>query len=224
MKRILILALCAGLVSAPNAFAKKDKEEKRARKEFNKLEKLVRKQEKTERKFQRQIEEARFRADPNINAVVETRRPRFDDDDNIRIRRRGPSDFAWDYSEARERHRRHVRRDRAWYRNNYKRFAIFAGGYYYWDRGYWYPAYGYDPVYSTYRYDEPIYGYNGLDPRQVIVNVQVELKRRGYYRNGAIDGLLGPMTRRALARYQRDRGLYVTRSIDGPTLAALGLT
>jgi peptidoglycan hydrolase-like protein with peptidoglycan-binding domain len=53
--------------------------------------------------------------------------------------------------------------------------------------------------------------------------VQRELRRQGYYR-GAIDGLIGPMTRAAIARYQRDNGLYVTRAVDGPTLASLGLT
>ena len=135
--------------------------------------------------------------------------------------RRGPRAHSWSYDEARRYHRRE-RRDRSWWRSNYSRFALFGGGYYYWDRGYWYPAYGYDPSYSTYRYDEPIYGYNQMEPRQVMVRVQRELRRDGYYR-GAIDGLIGPMTRAALARFQRDNGLYVTRRIDGPTLAALGV-
>ena len=135
--------------------------------------------------------------------------------------RRGPRAHSWSYDEARRYHRRE-RHDRTWWRSNYSRFALFGGGYYYWDRGYWYPAYGYDPAYSTYRYDEPIYGYNQMEPRQVMVRVQRELRRDGYYR-GAIDGLIGPMTRSALARFQRDNGLYVTRRIDGPTLAALGV-
>lgn len=135
--------------------------------------------------------------------------------------RRGPRAHSWSYDEARRYHRRE-RRDRTWWRSNYSRFALFGGGYYYWDRGYWYPAYGYDPSYSTYTYDEPIYGYNQMEPRQVMVRVQRELRRDGYYR-GAIDGLIGPMTRAALARFQRDNGLYVTRRIDGPTLAALGV-
>jgi hypothetical protein len=135
--------------------------------------------------------------------------------------RRGPRTHSWSYDEARRYHRRE-RRDRTWWRSNYSRFALFGGGYYYWDRGYWYPAYGYDPGYSTYTYDEPIYGYNQMEPRQVMVRVQRELRRDGYYR-GPIDGLIGPMTRAALARFQRDNGLYVTRRIDGPTLAALGV-
>ena len=135
--------------------------------------------------------------------------------------RRGPRTHSWSYDEAR-RYQRRERRDREWWRSNYSRFALFGGGYYYWDRGYWYPAYGYDPTYSTYTYDEPIYGYNQMEPRQVMVRVQRELRRDGYYR-GSIDGLIGPMTRAALARFQRDNGLYVTRRIDGPTLAALGV-
>ena len=135
--------------------------------------------------------------------------------------RRGPRAHSWSYDEARRYHRRE-RHDRTWWRSNYSRFALFGGGYYYWDRGYWYPAYGYDSAYSTYTYDEPIYGYNQMEPRQVMVRVQRELRRDGYYR-GAIDGLIGPMTRAALARFQRDNGLYVTRRIDGPTLAALGV-
>lgn len=125
------------------------------------------------------------------------------------------------YAEARRFHW-HGRHDRGWWRSHYSRFALFGGGYYFWNNGYWYPAYGYDPVYTTYAYDEPIYGYSDLAPGQVIVNVQTELQRQGYY-EGEIDGLLGPMTRRALAAYQNENGLIVTRSIDQPTLEALGL-
>lgn len=125
------------------------------------------------------------------------------------------------FADAR-RHNWHNRHDRGWWRHHYNRFALFGGGYYYWNNNYWYPAYGYDPVYTTYAYDEPIYGYNELAPGQVIVNVQTELQREGYY-NGGVDGLLGPMTRDALARYQSDNGLVVTQAIDEPTLEALGL-
>jgi hypothetical protein len=67
------------------------------------------------------------------------------------------------FDQARRHHdRRH--HDRHWWRSHYSRIALFGGGYYYWDNNYWYPAYGYDPYYSTYAYDEPIYGYNNLDP------------------------------------------------------------
>ena len=126
--------------------------------------------------------------------------------------------------EASRRFNWHERHDRSWWRHHHgnTRFVIFGGGYYFWNNGYWYPAYGYDPAYSTYVYDEPIYGYNNYEPGQVISNVQIQLRREGYY-YGEVDGLIGPMTRDALARYQADHGLYVTRAIDEPTLEALGL-
>src|SRR5204863_5497626 len=117
-----------------------------------------------------------------------------------------------------------VRHDRVWWVNRFPstRFVLFGGGYYYWWGGYWYPAPGYDPYYSTYIYNEPIYGYNNLAPGQVIENVQVALRDQGYYR-GSVDGLIGPQTRGALAGYQRDHGLVVTSAIDQPTLVTLGL-
>jgi Putative peptidoglycan binding domain len=125
------------------------------------------------------------------------------------------------FEQARQRHHRE-RHDRSWWRSRYNRIVLFGGGYYFWDNGYWYPAYGYDPYYSSYAYDEPIYGYNDLDPGQVIANVQSALQEQGYY-NDAIDGLIGPNTRAAISNFQRDHGLAITAAIDGPTLKALGL-
>ena len=128
---------------------------------------------------------------------------------------------VWSFDQARRHHRRD-RHDRSWWRSRYSRIALFAGGYYYWNSGYWYPAYGYDPYYSTYTYDEPIYGYGNLEPGQVIANVQSALQEQGYY-NDDVDGLIGPNTRAALSAFQRDNGLPITAAIDGPTLQALGL-
>jgi hypothetical protein len=125
------------------------------------------------------------------------------------------------FEQARRNHR-HDRHDRSWWRSHYSRISLFAGGYYFWNDGYWYPAYGYDPSYSSYTYDEPIYGYNDLQPGDVISNVQTALQEQGYYRD-EVDGLIGPRTRAALSDFQRDRGLPVTAAIDGPTLQALGL-
>ncbi len=116
--------------------------------------------------------------------------------------------------------RRH--HNRAWWRDNFTRFALFGGGYYYWNSGFWYPAYGYDPYFSTYVYDAPIYGYNNLEPGDVVASVQRELQRQGYDAGG-VDGDYGPATRRALLDYQRDNGLPVTGEIDEATLDALGL-
>ncbi len=120
-----------------------------------------------------------------------------------------------------EHERYHERHDRNWWRNRYNRFALFGGGYYYLNSGYWYPAYGYDPYFTTYTYDAPIYGYNDQDPAQVMADVQAELARRGYY-YGAIDGTYGPQTRAALLRYQRENGLAPTGTVDQPTLESLG--
>ena len=113
--------------------------------------------------------------------------------------------------------------NRNWWRSHYNTtFVLFGGGYYYWFGGYWYPAYGYDSYYNNYSYGEPIYGYNDLEPAQVIANVQTELQRLGYYRY-AVDGQMGPATRAAIANYQRDTGLAITSAIDEPTLQSLGL-
>lgn len=125
------------------------------------------------------------------------------------------------YATALQRYHRN-RHDRNWWTNRYNRFALFGGGYYYWDNYYWYPAYGYDSSYGSYSYDGPIYAYNDLEPGQVITDVQTELQSQGYYPH-AVDGQMGPLTRAALANYQRDRGLPITSAIDQDTLEALGL-
>ena len=111
--------------------------------------------------------------------------------------------------------------DRSWWRSHYNRIIFVNNGWYYWNAGYWFPAWGYAPS-VTYVYDGPIYGYNGLSPDQVTVNVQQQLASAGYY-DGPIDGMLGPMTREAIAAFQADNGLAITSAIDEPTLATLGL-
>jgi hypothetical protein len=111
--------------------------------------------------------------------------------------------------------------DRGWWRSHCDRIVFVSGGWYYWNAGYWFPAWGYDP-YAYYAYDGPIYAYNGLTPDQVTVDVQLQLQRAGYY-DGPVDGILGPMTRDAIAAFQADNGLAVTAAIDEPTLATLGI-
>src|SRR2546427_6752880 len=112
--------------------------------------------------------------------------------------------------------------DRGWWRSHYDRIVFVNGGWYYWDAGYWFPAWGYEP-YAYYPYDGPIYAYNGLAPDQVIADVQSQLQRDGYY-DGPIDGILGPMTRDAIAAFQANNGLEVTSTIDEPTLSTLGIS
>jgi hypothetical protein len=112
--------------------------------------------------------------------------------------------------------------DRWWWTHNHTNIVFVLGGWWYWNAGYWYPAWGYDPYYY-YPYDGPIYtGYATVTPDQVIVNVQVALQQQGYYA-GSIDGDLGPQTRAALAAFQSDNGLAVTSAVDQPTLQTLGL-
>jgi len=180
------------------------------------------------------------RSRPNPNVVTPqttttvtpntTARNQFDRDDHRNNRNWNNNNRNWQnnnsmgtftFEQARRNFNRD-RHDRSWWRSRYNRIVLFGGGYYYWNNNYWYPAYGYDPYYSTYTYDEPIYGYNDLPPGQVIANVQSALQEQGYY-NDAVDGLIGPNTRAALSNFQRDRGLPITASIDGPTLQALGL-
>jgi len=111
--------------------------------------------------------------------------------------------------------------DRDWWRHHYTRIIFVSGGWWYWNAGYWYPAWGYSRN-AYYAWDGPIYGYNSLPPDQVIANVQSSLQQQGYY-HGGVDGLIGPLTRGAIADYQRDHGLYMTSAIDEPTLQSLGM-
>jgi hypothetical protein len=116
------------------------------------------------------------------------------------------------------------RHDQGWYRGHYGRVELIAGGYYYFNNGYWYPAWGYSPSAEYYAYDGPIYAGHQAKPwDQVIADVQAELQQMGYYR-GEVDGLLGPLTREALTAYQQDQGLVATAVIDEPTLDSLGLS
>src|SRR6266568_1300259 len=113
--------------------------------------------------------------------------------------------------------------DEGWYRSRYNRVELIGGGYYFWNNGYWYPAWGYDSSAEYYAYDGPIYvGHRAEPPDRVIADVQAELQQMGYYK-GEVDGLLGPLSREALTAYQADQGLATTAAIDEPTLDSLGL-
>ena len=66
---------------------------------------------------------------------------------------------------------------------------------------------------------QPVYGsYSD----SLAVDVQRELRRRGYYR-GPIDGDIGPGSRSAIRAYQYDRGLSATGRIDSSLLRSLGI-
>jgi hypothetical protein len=116
--------------------------------------------------------------------------------------------------------------DSGWWHNHCGDRIVFVTVYsqlfpFYFDAGYWYPAWGYYPD-TYYPYDGPIYGYNDLPPDEIIANVQTQLYNEGYY-DGPIDGILGSDTRAAIADYQADHGLAVTAAIDEPTVESLGL-
>ncbi len=123
------------------------------------------------------------------------------------------------FADACRRHRDH--HDREWWRNHCTTVILIGGGFYAWDLGYWYPAYGYDSYNSNYAYDGPIYGYDGLPPDQIVANVQYVLQQLGYF-GEAVDGVLGPQTQAAIEDYQVENDLPVTGAIDRPLLVSLG--
>ena len=135
-------------------------------------------------------------------------------------------------------------RHHAHFHNN--RVFVFIGGswwgLYPWDY-YPYSGYGYPyDNYSSYPYDYYSgYPYSDYDSypsyydnqssyagsQQSVANatvsaVQSELAKLGYY-NGGIDGLLGDETEAALARYQQDKDISVTGTVDAPTVRSLGI-
>ena len=55
-----------------------------------------------------------------------------------------------------------------------------------------------------------------------VQGVQTELTQLGYY-NGPVDGIFGPTTRDAVAKYQMDKQLEVTGSLSPDTLQSLGV-
>jgi len=89
---------------------------------------------------------------------------------------------------------------------------------------YTYPYYGYYP-YGCYPYDYSGDNNYNVDPADsaTVQTVQMQLARRGYY-NGSIDGVYGPSTRDAVARYQIGNQLTVTGSLSPDTLQSLDLT
>jgi len=129
-----------------------------------------------------------------------------------------------DFAEACHRHDDHHRHhhDRNWWHHHCPVIILVDWGFWGWLDGWWYPAWGYDSNYSYYEYDAAIYGFDGLLPDEVIANVQSALQDLGYYPY-EVDGIFGPLTQEALARFQHDQGIQVTGAIDPATVAALGL-
>jgi hypothetical protein len=129
------------------------------------------------------------------------------------------------------------RRDHWWHGHR----CHFGNGFWFiYDTGfypynYWYPygysasdyyPYDYDPgVYEGVGgdyYGQSVYGSSEQSADSTVAAVQEQLAQQGYYR-GEIDGVFGAQTRRAVLRYQSDRGLRVTGNLNADTLQALGL-
>jgi hypothetical protein len=140
--------------------------------------------------------------------------------DHIYQRQAVTSHSDWD------RRRAHYYNNHWWAYNGYDWIGLDEG-YYPWD---YYPYYTYD--YYPYDYfvddstDVPA-AYQGTtsaapasDP--TVAAAQKELTQQGFY-SGPIDGLFGPTTRDAVARYQTKKNLTVTGSLSSDTLQALGL-
>jgi len=126
--------------------------------------------------------------------------------------------------------RRHVHFD-------HHRFFVFVDGFWCgldpgffpWD---YYPYYAYDyypyDYYPRYYADvEPNYYSDNTysnepmsDP--TVTAVQTQLTQLGYY-SGPVDGIFGPTTRDAVAKYQIANNLDVTGSLSADTLQSLGL-
>src|SRR3954452_25249454 len=126
-------------------------------------------------------------------------------------------------------------RRRAHFSNH--RFFVFDDGFWFgldpgffpWD---YYPYYAYDyypydyyPGYyadvEPYYYNEGVYSNTPMqDP--TVSAVQKDLTQLGYY-NGPIDGIYGPSTRDAVAKYQIAKQLDVNGSLSAQTLQSLGL-
>ena len=161
-----------------------------------------------------QTQHANFRARPSVNVTS------VQYNQNYRIR--GSENWHGQYYNA-FRSYRPTWHERSWWHQHHNRIVLIGGGWYFWNLGYWYPAWGYDVNAAYYPYDGPIYvGASARSADQVIADAQAILQEQNYYQ-GEVDGLLGPLTRDALAAYQRDQGLVQTAAIDEPTLAALGL-
>ena len=117
------------------------------------------------------------------------------------------------------------------------RFFVFDDGFWFglddgffpWD---YYPYYVYDyypyDYYPGYYADvESYYDDEGVssstpvhDP--TVSAVQADLTQLGYY-NGPVDGIYGPLTRDAVAKYQIDKQLDVNGNLSAQTLQSLGL-
>ena len=131
------------------------------------------------------------------------------------------------------------RHDANWHRDWDRRHAhFFHNRFFVFDDGFWfglddgfYP-WDYLPYYADDYYPYDYYadsqpydntGNNSVPAADPTVEAtQEELAQQGYY-NGPVDGIFGPTTRDAVAKYQTANQLNVTGSLSPDTLRSLGL-
>jgi hypothetical protein len=133
------------------------------------------------------------------------------------------------------------RHDANWHRDwdrrhahfDHDRFFVFDDGFWFgldpgffpWDYLPYYADdyYPYDYYADVQPNDYPQPVYNGVPtPDPTVEAVQTQLTQLGYY-TGPVDGIFGPTTRDALAKYQIAKHLNVTGSLSPDTLQALSL-
>jgi hypothetical protein len=104
--------------------------------------------------------------------------------------------------------------------NRFFFFDDFGDPFFYYPYGY----YPYDYGYGSYNpYNEPVYQGSAGHTDSVIGEVQLRLARGGYYL-GAIDGVSGSETRRAIRAYEHAHGLPQDGRIGERLLTTMGLS
>ena len=125
-----------------------------------------------------------------------------------------------------DRHRWGSGNHHRWHRRPYYRSRFYYSSY-----PFGYPfGYGYGYGYPYFGSSAALY-YNGYQPRyttaasggSIVAQVQQELATGGFYQ-GAIDGVIGNGTRRAIRAYERANGLPVDGRLDTQLLRSMGLS
>jgi hypothetical protein len=113
------------------------------------------------------------------------------------------------------------------YPSYYSPYSYYPYGYYPYS-GYGY-GYGYGYGSNYYPYSSSSYGYSSYRPgyrsggtSSVVVQVQQQLARGGYY-HGRVDGVMGSQTRSAIRSYQRGHGMRGDGTINDQLLGTMGL-
>jgi len=161
-------------------------------------------------------------ANPRAQTTTRGRQPTESAKNHIFARQDASAHRDWDHRSAHFWHRH-------WWCWDGGAWIGLDDGFYPWDYFpyYAYDYYPYDYYPGSYADTEPYYYDNGVysstpmrDP--TVATVQTELTQQGYY-GGPVDGIYGPATRDAVAKYQIAKNLEVTGSLSPDTLTALGL-